>query len=291
VQQLVLGTAQWGDSYGITNQQGRLSDQSIEEIADLALNVGISSVDTAAGYGDAEVRLAPWAKAFNVTTKIQGASPISVAEQINMSLKNLEVEKLDGVLVHDWPSLTQDEARTAVHGLLESQQRELTGSIGVSAYDEKDLSRAIDYFGTVQAIQLPFNILDRRLLGTDVMNELASQGCDIQVRSIFLQGLLASQSDSPLGNHADVLAFHEACASQNFNPLVTALAFVQSQSWVKKIVVGVTTADELQQIHTAWDANTTNQANSMDLDAIFESFQESQDLSLLDPRKWTKGQS
>ena len=285
MQQLVLGTAQWGDSYGITNHQGRLSDHAIKEIAELALNVGISKVDTAAGYGDAEVRLAPWAKSFKVTSKIQGSHPLSVSSQIQQSLTNLEIEALEGALVHDWPSLTNEEAKRAVQGLREAQEEGLVSRIGISAYDEHDLHRAIDFFGIVEAVQLPFNILDRRLLGTEALHELMRQGCDVQVRSVFLQGLLAAESHAPLSDHSDVKKFHETCASKNLDPLSVALAFVQLQPWVGKVVVGVTSANELAHIQAVWNANLANEET---MKTMVETLAESQDLSLIDPRNWSR---
>ena len=45
VSQLVLGTAQFGDGYGITNERGRLSDTEVAGILDLALESGVTHVD------------------------------------------------------------------------------------------------------------------------------------------------------------------------------------------------------------------------------------------------------
>lgn len=285
MQQLVLGTAQWGDSYGITNQSGRLSDQTIQKIADLALNVGISAVDTAAGYGDAETRLASWARSFSITSKIQGLLDKSVSDQIQQSLSNLGIDTLTAVLVHDWPSLPDEAAQSVVSALRKAQDQGLVTKVGVSAYDERDLIRAIDHFGVVDAVQLPLNILDRRLIGTDALNELISQKCDLQVRSVFLQGLLAADSTAEISHHPDVRNFHETCDSQGLDPLSIALGFVQFQPWVSKVVVGVTSADELQQIHSAW---TQNLENAPTIKPLLDTFVESKDLSLIDPREWAK---
>ena len=59
VPDLVLGTAQWGNAYGVTNSVGRLSDEQIGQIVSVARAAGISDIDTARGYGDAEERLRP----------------------------------------------------------------------------------------------------------------------------------------------------------------------------------------------------------------------------------------
>ena len=36
MQSVILGTAQWGLDYGVTNAAGRLSDEAVREIADCA---------------------------------------------------------------------------------------------------------------------------------------------------------------------------------------------------------------------------------------------------------------
>ena len=52
--QLVLGTAQWGNAYGVTNAVGRLADSELATIVAAAHEAGITQVDTARGYGDAQ---------------------------------------------------------------------------------------------------------------------------------------------------------------------------------------------------------------------------------------------
>ena len=92
---LVLGTAQWGDPYGATNTQGRLSDADIEQIVAIARASGIVDVDTASGYGDAEHRLRPFARDFRITTKLRGASPAE--QQARSSLNALAVDAVDTI--------------------------------------------------------------------------------------------------------------------------------------------------------------------------------------------------
>ena len=70
MQSIVLGTAQWGSDYGVTNAVGRLSDASLAGLASTALELGIVDLDTAPVYGDAEERISPWARSFSITTKV-----------------------------------------------------------------------------------------------------------------------------------------------------------------------------------------------------------------------------
>ncbi len=281
MQALVLGTAQWGNPYGVTNSQGRLEDHQIEAIAAVALESGIRFADTASGYGDAEVRLAPWAKQFEVTTKVMGAASIAVEDQLAKSLGALELDQVRCCLIHDWPSLTQDQAEAAVKGLERAKASGLVAKIGISGYDESDLNRAIEIFNEVEAVQVPVSILDQRLVGASAIGQLKALGTEIQARSIFLQGLLASRSDSTLGNHPDIEKFHDSCEELKISPIQAALSFVQGLAWVDQLVVGITSASELAEIVNASQLNL-----SANWHGVPNSVEPSTDLNLIDPRRW-----
>ena len=278
MQALVLGTAQWGNAYGVTNGLGRLTDQQIAEIAEVALEAGIRFADTAAGYGDAEARLAPWAKEFAITTKVKGSGSIPIPIQISESLARLGVDKIRGCLIHDWSSLTDQEAMVATKALKEVKEQGKIEKIGISAYDEQDLQRALAIFGTVDAVQVPVSILDRRLIGSDSIDALVAQGCEIQARSVFLQGLLAARSDSKLGQHPDVRDFHAVCEKSDLNPIQAALSFVGELVWVSQVIVGFTSALELNEI-LRLQTDSTGEA--------LTKFHGSQDPNLIDPRNWS----
>ena len=65
---LILGSAQFGYKYGITNKFSAVSDTEILKIGNNALESGITTVDTAISYGDAEI-----------TPGIQAKKPIEFA--------------------------------------------------------------------------------------------------------------------------------------------------------------------------------------------------------------------
>ena len=137
---LVLGTAQWGDPYGVTNERGRLTDSDIEELVRVAQECGITDVDTARGYGDSEERLRPYAREFSVTTKVQGGS--DVVEQLQDSLDRLGLESVTSVLIHDWEDLDPGARAVTVAGLRSSLDSGLSDRVGVSVYTELGVESA-----------------------------------------------------------------------------------------------------------------------------------------------------
>ena len=277
MQSLVLGTAQWGNPYGVTNTQGRLTDEALAEIIAVAQGAGIGAIDTAGMYGDAEARLASWASNFSITTKVRGADPQTIPAQLKASLAALGKGSVANCLIHDWAQLTESQAKASAEQLEDMQEIGLVQQIGVSAYDETDLNRAASIFGQLEIAQVPINVLDQRLINSNTLQTLASEGAKIQARSVFLQGLLAERSDTKLGQHPEVIKFHDWCESTGEQPIEVALSFIKAIAPITEVVIGVTTGAELNDLAHAWA--TCKQG--LDTDGLT-----SGDIELLDPRTW-----
>lgn len=276
MQSIVLGTAQWGLDYGVTNGAGRLSDASVAEIAALSLASGVTRVDTAPGYGDAELRLRPWARQFGVGTKVRGADPETLGRQLEVSLERLGLQRIESCLVHDWPTLTDEQSLEVATRMRRLSDSGSVSLIGVSAYDEEDLARARSAFDRVDIVQVPINALDERLVTSPSLRSMLGRGTRVQARSVLLQGLLAARSATTLGGHPDIRRFHDRCDETERDPVEVALAHVRSLSWVSEVVLGVTSARELQAILDVWSAEALPP-----LDGVASS-----DEGLIDPRLW-----
>ena len=275
---LVLGTAQWGNAYGVTNARGRLSDQEIREIIDVTHSRDVREVDTARGYGDAESRLRPYARNFAVTTKVSGAGHVSA--QIQSSLQDLDVAALDAVLIHDWHALMPLQRSSAVRDLGATVDAGLVTRVGVSIYEEKEVESALEVFAAedvpLGALQVPANPVDRRLDDSPLLGELRDAGAHITVRSAFLQGVLLAD-ESRWSDHQSVADFRAFVSEGDTDALQVCLGHVRGLRWASHVVVGVTSAGELSEICDAWDRCTPrllpDRLGSMDLD-------------LIDPRRW-----
>lgn len=287
MQSLVLGTAQWGLDYGVTNSEGRLSDLALLDLCAAARETGISSLDTANVYGDAEERIAQMAQDFTVVSKVScaGLAPEGVLESVRATVKRVGRGFLDGCLVHDWPSLTPSERKAAATGLSLAREEGLIRLIGVSGYEADDFRAALEVFPSMDLAQGPLNALDQRLISSGVLEQLTEAGVAFEARSVFLQGVLLSAGDSPaaepgkLVDHPDVIRFRSTAADLGLSPLELALAFVRSVPSATRLVIGVTTTKELYEILAAWEAPQP---------AIDWSRLQSADLDLLDPRAWTQ---
>src|SRR5258708_4937881 len=117
-ERLILGTAQFGLPYGISNEGGRVAHDEVAAILSLASAAGVAGLDTAAAYGDSEAVLGSVVEAqpFAITTKtvpVRAAAltredVARVEEGFNRSLQLLNRPSVDTLLVHDAGDLLAD---------------------------------------------------------------------------------------------------------------------------------------------------------------------------------------
>jgi aryl-alcohol dehydrogenase-like predicted oxidoreductase len=283
VSQLVLGTAQFGHGYGITNERGRISDAEIAEILDLALESGIRRIDTAAVYGDALERLRPWASSFAFTAKIVGTDPIDPFEQITASLDVLGRDTFDACLVREWDRLEERARDRVIERMIAAREAGLIDRIGVAAYSRDDVHTFGEHLRLagqdVGAVQVPANPVDRRLDDDEELRSLGSLGVEVAVRSVFLQGLLLNVNQVRFADHPDLGRYWSHVNGEPDSAIRMCLGHVKALPWASQVVVGVSTPTDWRQILAEWT------------DAVPELLSPSlasDDPTLLDPRLWPR---
>lgn len=278
---MLVGTAQWGLPYGITNSQGRLADRIVEDlVADLRLR-GLDDLDTAPGYGDAESRIGAFAQGFQIQTKISasGKSSADLESSLQKSLRSLKIGTIHSLLVHDWYQLNDSEKARVANFLEEFKGRGLVRRIGISGYDEKDILSAFLTFDKLDLVQVPVNAIDQRLNASHAVNQLRADGGSVQARSLLLQGLLVKNScDTGKAQHEALVQFRQLAHRYGKSSLEFALDYIKSQDWVDEVIIAPTSVIELDEICDAWNSHT--------LDGVDWPSLASLDLNLIDPRRW-----
>ena len=186
---LVIGTAQFGLDYGISNQKGKTSLQEAHSILDLMKRKNLFELDTAKTYGDSEKVLGLYFKNnpqcdWNVTTKITEMKN-SIVLQLKDSEKKLFL-KPNILLAHTLEIFQNSKFQLSVKSL---KKKKLVKKMGVSLYSEDDVKRVISSSCIPDIIQLPMNILDTRLYRRGVIDKICNSGIEVHIRSVFLQGL------------------------------------------------------------------------------------------------------
>ena len=281
---MVLGTAQFGMDYGITNIDGKPKKKEVFDILDLAWEKGIRQLDTAPGYGS-EALLGEFITANGiqdeaiVLTKIPSLDVVTdysnfLRKNIDSSLKNLGCP-INVLFFHD-----AEDSRLLLNDprLFENLLQEYpVSTLGVSVYEAQEVESLIDCFFEL-AFQFPFNVLDKRF------EKVSMPKSKRYARSIFLQGLLSTQnglrSDAPEELFNLQKGYHNRLADHHLDSISYAVSFVTRNNFVDYFLVGVDTEKQLQDI---LDLEPYDQNDIAFLDTIRFGVDE----KWLDPRNWS----
>lgn len=286
---LILGTAQFGLDYGITNSDGRVGEEALDLILQQARE-RLHWLDTSIKYGNALSRLCrDSARPFAIVTKIDGADPAGISGEIDETLRELGRDRLDVVLFHT-PAIFDDRVRAseAAAALQDEVSRGRVSRIGASLYDAREVGLALAAF-TPQVLQMPASVADRRLLADGTAADLERAGIEVHYRSAFLQGLLLSTPERlapQFGALVPLLVALDALAERlNVTRQALCMQWVMSMPAARGIVCGVAKPDELEALIAAHRTAAVRD-NARDIAEIAGKVE--LDAALLDPRIWPK---
>ena len=256
---LGLGAAQFGLDYGVTTPRGRAPEVEAVDILQLAARSRISLLDAAVGFGRAEDVLGqalPRPNPFRMVLRTARADrgPDFVEDHLRSSLSRLRIDRAYAVLVQSASDLFGPHGPALWDRLKALRDDGLVEKIGVSAYatdDPRGLARRFK----PDIVQAPVSLLDQRLIIDGSLAELAGLGVEVHLRSIFLQGILfmpPHQMPAHLQSSSGSLSrVRRMIAEGRSDPLQAALGWALSRPEASSVVVGVTTAAELQAIVAA----------------------------------------
>jgi aryl-alcohol dehydrogenase-like predicted oxidoreductase len=287
---LALGTVQFGIDYGVNSADGQVRPEEVKKILSYACSKGIHFLDTAPAYGNSEKILG---KAnitnFKVVTKTRHFnSPKINKSEVHLlnndfyhSLKDLKQDNIYGILIHNADDLLKTGAEKLFNQLQELKQTEKIMKIGVSVYDYRQLQSIVDIFD-LDLVQMPFNIIDRRMVENGVFEELQSRNIEVHARSVFLQGLLLmTQQNRPNKfNRWSGLweTWHEWLNDNQITALEASIRHAISMPEISKVLVGVETKHQLEEIVIASDGALPEIPTEL----------YTNDVNLLNPSNWSK---
>lgn len=285
---IILGTAQFGQAYGIANLNGQPTLDCVRSILLRALGNGICALDTAIAYGNSEQILGKVGiQEFRIISKLPSipeseAQDVStwVDAQVMGSLARLNIDTLDGLLLHRPEQLLSPIGEQLYQALQEQIMLGRVRQIGVSIYDPTELDLLIPKFD-LDIVQAPLNILDARLGHSGWLDRLRGLGIALHTRSVFLQGLLLMHADQrpPYFNRWASLwdTWSSWLNEHQLTPLQACLRYALYAEGVEQVVLGVDSESQLAEIVIA--------AEEGPLPDGYQALQ-TQDPELLNPSLW-----
>lgn len=281
-----IGTANFGLKYGVANRVGQLTVERVREVLSRAESAGISMLDTAVVYGNSEDTLGHFGlSSWDVVTKIPAVpddcNDVSgwVQKQVDVSLRKLGIGRLYALLLHRPEQLLGSIGSALYRALNEQKVRGVASKIGISIYSPEELDKL---FGAMMfdLVQVPFNVLDRRLIASGWLSRLYAQNVEVHARSVFLQGLLLTEPNKRprMFSRWQLLwdIYERWLADTELTSLQACLRYVESYPEIARIVVGVDGAEQLSGILAAADGVLPPVPESLG----------TEDADLLNPSRW-----
>ena len=260
--QISIGTAQFGLNYGFANQYEKVEENEVNKIFCLATRHGITKLDTAPSYGDAELVIGKiedvvenyriTTKLPNISTNVISSSQISTAKNsFTQSLARLRVKSIDGLLIHHGTDLLKSGGEQLFDLAQELREKKLVSRIGVSVYTDEPIIDILNLF-ELDFIQLPLNLFDQTLLENGTLEQVANRGIEIEARSVFLQGILTMSTREIPAPLSDLRPLHQRLTDLANKLSVSqqriCLDFLRSVPQIKNVIIGVNTEQQLKEI-------------------------------------------
>jgi aryl-alcohol dehydrogenase-like predicted oxidoreductase len=176
---------------------GSMRQDRADAVLETLLEFGINHIDTAASYGDSELRLAPWLQThradFFLATKTGDRTGDGARASLERSLERLGVDHVDLVQLHDL--VDEDEWATAhgpggaVEAMVRAREEGLARFVGVTGHGIRVAAmhlRSLERFD-FDSVLLPYNF---SMLGHDTYRqELEALLALCADRQVAVQGI------------------------------------------------------------------------------------------------------
>lgn len=171
---MTLATAPFGRTGHLSSRAifgaaalGSMRQESADKILPILLEFGVNHIDTAASYGDAEIRLQPWLaehrSEFFLATKTGERTGAAARVELEQSLERMGVEQIDLIQLHNLVEPDEWEVAHAPGGVVEalSKARDegLVRFIGVTGHGTRIPSmhlRSLERF-PFDSVLFPYN--------------------------------------------------------------------------------------------------------------------------------------
>lgn len=178
---------------------GNVTQEQADETLATLLDYGINHIDTAASYGEAELRIAPWMPNhrddFFLATKTEMRSYAESKAQIDQSLQRMNVENVDLLQLHslgladDWNKVFADDG--AFKAVIEAKEAGKTRFVGITGHGVHIASlhlRALEIY-PFDSVLLPLNY--SMSLNEDYRNDFNRLRAICRERGVAMQTIKA----------------------------------------------------------------------------------------------------
>ncbi|HXQ24394.1 MAG TPA: aldo/keto reductase [Candidatus Acidoferrales bacterium] len=148
---------------------GAMRQEKADQILDVLLEYGINHIDTAASYGDSELRVGPWMQRYRdrffLATKTGDRTYAGARDSVHRSLDRLRVDRVDLIQLHNLVDEREWETALgpggALEALVEARTQGLVRFIGVTGHGTRVAAmhrRSLERF-PFDSVLLPYSFM------------------------------------------------------------------------------------------------------------------------------------
>ena len=284
-----IGTANFQKKYGFY-KNSRIRDYELKKIISNLKQKKIKDIDTAISYKNVDDLLGrSKIKSLRIYSKIpklpKDCKNIKnwVDDQVSKSKKKLKIKKFEGFYFHNPSDLLSKQGAELYENLKRLKKNGMVKKIGISIY-EFSMFEKINKNFRIDMIQIPLNILDRRINLKKISKIAKKEKIELHVRSIFLQGILLKEKNqipSYFNKWSKTLSkWNKWCLDNKLSKLQACINFIFNNEIADKIIIGIRNSKEFEEIIKCVERKSKKYPKN-----IF-----SKDLGLIDPRRWPNDQ-
>jgi aryl-alcohol dehydrogenase-like predicted oxidoreductase len=239
--------------------RGRPPEAEAREILAIATRAGLRVLAVGRHSQAADTRLGkmlprPNPFGLTVTSVRPDRGPDFAESEIRAQIARLGVQQVDAILAPSATDLLSAGGPALWDRLRKLRDEGLCKKVGVSVYASDDPLGLARRFKP-DVVQAPASLLDQRLIVDGTLAELAGMGVEVQLRSIFLNGVLLLPPDRA-PSHLKAAAgrisrARRLIAEGRSDPLQAALGFALSRPEASAVLVDVATVAEMSAVVAA----------------------------------------
>ena len=146
---------------------GAMRQEKADQVLETLLACGVNHIDTAASYGDSELRIAPWMERYRerffLASKTGDRTYAGARDSVRRSLERLRVKQIDLIQLHNLVDEGEWETALgsggALEALVEAREQGLVRFIGVTGHGTRVAAmhrRSLERFA-FDSVLLPYN--------------------------------------------------------------------------------------------------------------------------------------
>lgn len=298
ISRLTLGTVALGMPYGISNPKGQPLMKDGRQVLDAAFQAGITTLDTARSYGQAERLIGTCLSGEQlpvVVTKFKLSAAaledryvalVESRQSIRESLQQLGLKCIPICLFHMERSMSAASLQPVLHRVFSDLKKEGLIDIAGVSVEHPDALGVFVEDSLLEAFQVPLNILDLRLLSSGLLSRLSQAGKIVFARSIYLQGLFFMDPKKLKGNLLPAAKYLEQlrdlAASQCLSIQEIAFSFVAGLQEVSSMVVGAVSPRQVSENVSLLHRSSLDPKIMQDIRELFSQVPE----DILTPASW-----